>query len=464
MTTYRFKTKPDEHQLVCLKTALKKERFGIFFQQRGGKTKVAIDFCGAKAISDNARKVLIVCPLSVRTEWQSQIEEHLGYEYDFYLYPKTEKKRVTLLNATIKTDKLTFIVINYDLISKQKELLLKWKPDIIILDESHLIKNHASKRSKAAWSLTKKSKYVLLLTGTPVPKRWYDIFGQFRALDDQIFNTWAKFKRKYAIMGGYLGKEIVGCTDYDKIADIIGENSMRVLRKDIFEEPKVESILLTVDLEPNTRRVYDSLRKTCIADLAKEKRITADMAITRSIRLRQLCGGFVTTDEGDVEQISTAKLDLLADLVETRVEGSEQVVIFYVYTPEGKAIRDMLIKKKIEHGVINGGVSEEMRKHYRDLFQDEKLDVMLIQIATGAMGISLDKAHINIFYSLDFSLSNFQQARDRIMGRNQKDDVTNYFIAASKTIDQRIMKTLKNDEDISDMVSNKWRWLFEEEE
>ena len=116
-------------------------------------------------------------------------------------------------------------------------------------------------------------------------------------------------------------------------------------------------------------------------------------------------------------------------------------------------------------GIINGGVPEEMRKHYRDLFQDEKLDVMLIQIATGAMGISLDKAHINIFYSLDFSLSLiFQQARDRIMGRNQKDDVTNYFIAASKTIDQRIMKTLKNDEDISDMVSNKWRWLFEEEE
>ena len=130
---------------------------------------------------------------------------------------------------------------------------------------------------------------------------------------------------------------------------------MRVLRKDIFEEPKVESILLTVDLEPNTRRVYDSLRKTCIADLAKEKRITADMAITRSIRLRQLCGGFVTTDEGDVEQISTAKLDLLADLVETRVEGSEQVVIFYVYTPEGKAIRDMLIKKKIEHGDYKWG-------------------------------------------------------------------------------------------------------------
>ena len=99
MTTYRFKTKPDEHQLVCLKTALKKERFGIFFQQRGGKTKVAIDFCGAKAISDNARKVLIVCPLSVRTEWQSQIEEHLGYEYDFYLYPKTEKKACNVIKC-----------------------------------------------------------------------------------------------------------------------------------------------------------------------------------------------------------------------------------------------------------------------------------------------------------------------------------------------------------------------------
>lgn len=462
MLTYRFKTKPDEHQLACLKEALKKNKYGIFFQQRGGKTKVAIDFCGAKMISANALKVLIVCPLSVRTEWQSQIEDHLGYTYDFHLYPKTTKKRKELLDATKKPGKLTFIAINYDILGTQKEALLKWQPDIVILDESHLIKNHSSKRSKAAWALTKKTPYVLLLTGTPIPKKWYDIFGQFRALNEHIFGTWGGFKKKYAVMGGYMGKEIVGCTNYDEIADIMGKYSMRVLRKDIFDEPNVENIMLTVDLEPSARRIYDSVRKTCIAELSKEKSVTADMAATRSIRLRQICGGFATTDDGDIEPVSKAKLDLLTDLVETKIEGGEQVVIFYVYTAEGNAIHKMLDNMSVAYGKINGSIPEHLRKTYRDYFQNGICDVMVVQIATGAMGISLDRAHINIFYSLDFSLSNFQQARDRIMGRNQKSDVTNYFIAANKTIDQKIMKTLKDDEEISDKVANKWRWLFED--
>ena len=78
------------------------------------------------------------------------------------------------------------------------------------------------------------------------------------------------------------------------------------------------------------------------------------------------------------------------------------------------------------------------------------------------MGISLDRAHINIFYSLDFSLSNFQQARDRVMGRNQKNDVTNYMLAVDKTVDKKIMKTLEKDEDIASSISDKWRVIFDE--
>jgi SNF2 family DNA or RNA helicase len=464
---YKFKTPPDPHQTLALKQALKAKRFGIFFQQRVGKTKVAIDFCGVKYSSDKVRRVLIVCPLSVRSEWWEQIQEHLPRQVSrlLWTYPETTVKQKQMFDHLYACDGhiMNVVIINYDKLITQTELLMKWKPEVIIFDESHLLKNHNSKRSKQAHKLAKNCENVLLLTGTPIPKHWYDVFSQFRVLNEHIFGSkWTTFRDKYAIMGGYMGKEIIGCTDYEAISDTIARHSIRVLRKDVFEEPKVEYVTIPIQLEPKAKKMYDELKKQFVLELSDAQIVTADMAVTRLMRLQQLCGGFTTTDEGDVIEVSTAKLDILKDLVQTKIDGGEQVVIFHRFTAEGQGIYNALVGKGIRCGRINGEITERYRKYYRDQFQDGQLDVMVIQIATGAMGITLDKAHINIFYSLDFSLSNFQQARDRVMGRNQHDDVTNYMLAVDKTVDKKIMDTLKKDEDIASSISDKWRVIFNE--
>ena len=77
------------------------------------------------------------------------------------------------------------------------------------------------------------------------------------------------------------------------------------------------------------------------------------------------------------------------------------------------------------------------------------------------MGISLDAAHINIYYSMTNSLLDFQQSRDREMGRGQNKEVTNYLLAIRNSVDYKIVQTLKNDEDLSTSISDKWRWLMD---
>ena len=462
--TYTFKTTPDPHQVEALKQALAHRRFGIFFQQRVGKTKVAVDFCGCTMLKNFHRKVLIVCPLFVRTEWMTQIQEHLPLPYSAYLYPKNLDKRHDLLLNTEDGNDLTFIIVNYDVLANDLGYFLKWDADTIIFDESHLIGHYNSRRSKAAARLGMYARNVLLLTGTPIPKRWYHIFGQFRAMDSRVFgSSYPKFIAKWAIKGGYMGKEITGCTDYESLSKIISKHSIRVLRKDVFDEPEVETLVIPVTLNATAKKTYDTLKKQYVAELSGSQTITADLAITRIMRLQQLCGGFITTDDGLTESISTDKLDVLRELVETKLEGGEQVVVFYRFTAEGNAIYGAvqhLTSKVI--GRIDGSVPEAARKSYRDFFQSGDSEIILIQIATGAMGISLDRAHINIFYSLDFSLSNFLQAKDRVMGRNQHDDVTNYLLAVEGTVDTKIMKTLKNDEDVASKISDSWRWMMED--
>jgi len=464
MEKYTFKTKPDAYQLTALRKAIEYRKFGIFFQQRVGKTKVAIDFCGMTLQKNQQNKVLIICPLSVRSEWVTQLEEHYPFYYKVFLYPKLPDKRKSLLSAIENENNPVFLIVNYDIIKNDLNYLKKWKANTIIFDESHLIGHYNSARSKAAASLAKNTENVLLLTGTPIPKKWYQIFGQFRAMNNQIFGTsFARFINQWGIRGGYLGKEIVGCKDYETLSKIIAEHSIRVLRRDVFEEVETENIIVPVEFSASSRKLYNELRKKFIIELNEAKTVTADLAITRMIRLQQLCGGFITTDDKSVEVVSTDKLNMTKDLVRTRLEGNEQLVIFYRYTSEGKMLYNELQKLTTKPiGTINGSVSESLRKVYRDSFQAGESEIILIQIATGAMGVSLDRAHINIFYSLDFSLSNFQQARDRVMGRNQKFNVTNYFMAINETIDYKIMKTLQNDEDIASKISNNWRWMMEE--
>jgi SNF2 family DNA or RNA helicase len=464
---YKFKTKPDQHQVEALKHAIVHRKYGIFFQQRVGKTKVAIDFCGVMKQAEDLKKVIIVSPLSVREEWGTQIDEHLSLDldYNFYLYPDNKNKCKELIQDNLDPEDLTFIAINYDKLRNEVPNLKDWEPDILIFDESHLIKNHSSKRSKASYRLSKGVDNVLLLTGTPIPKNWYDIFAQFRTMNASIFgHRWPDFKRKYCIMGGYMGKEIVGCTDSDYIADTMGEHSIRVLRKDVFDEPKVEHITIPVTLEPKAYKTYKELKQTFVAELDLGTSITADMAGVRLMRLQQLCGGFIKNDEDEIINISNAKLKTLVDLVTTQTEGNEPVVIFHRYRAEGDAIVEKLRSKKLKVAEFNGSVSEDDRKIARNKFQKGELDAIVIQISTGAMGITLDRSHINIFYSLDFSLSNYLQARDRVMGRNQKNDVTNYYLAASKTVDYKVIKTLQKDEDIASAIADKWRWFMDEEE
>lgn len=462
---YNYKTVPDQHQIDALKRALQRKRFGLFFQQRVGKTKVALDFCGVTYLETGRNKTLIICPLSVRTEWVSQIEEHYPYSNVTHVYPKQPEKRFQLLIDTRRIKKPIFIIINYDILSSDLPRFINWKADTIIFDESHMIGRHTSKRSIAAADLTKDVENVLLLTGTPIPKKWYHIFGQFRAMNPNIFGTsFRNFIDKWGVRGGYKRKEIIGCVDYNRLSQVIARHSIRVLRKDVFNEPNVENIIIPIEFSPSARKVYNDLKKYITIELSNQTTVTVEFALTLIMRLQQVCGGFIKTDDGTLELVSEDKLKTAKDLIYTKLEGDEQVVVFYRFTAEGKALYDMCSKLSDKPVVeINGRVSEENRKKARDMFQAGKSEIILIQIATGAMGISLDKSHINIFYSLDFSLSNFQQARDRVMGRNQQTDVTNYFLAIEYTVDYKIMNTLRKDEDIASLISNSWRWVLKED-
>ena len=149
------------------------------------------------------------------------------------------------------------------------------------------------------------------------------------------------------------------------------------------------------------------------------------------------------------------------ELLESLREEGEKAIVFCRFTAEINAISEAMTARKIPYLVMTGGTSWAMRTAPVMSFQhSEQPVVMLMQEVVGSMSICLDTARTNIYYSMTFSLVDFQQSRDRIMGRGQKNDVTNYFLAVENSADYKVMNTLKNDEDLASEIGDKYTWLL----
>jgi hypothetical protein len=157
----------------------------------GGKSAVAVGLCE----HDAAMHVLVMCPKSVMGVWPKQFREHGLRDYDFWTNTgsgTTTRKAQSLASFLLRPGtRPKVVVINYDVWWRDaiSQLVLGWKWDVEVLDESHKIKSPGGKASRMASKMEKHCKRKVLLTGTPQPHGPEDIYAQFRAADPRIFGT-----------------------------------------------------------------------------------------------------------------------------------------------------------------------------------------------------------------------------------------------------------------------------------
>lgn len=452
---YRFKGDPAPYQKQAVVNALKNKSYGVFFEQRVGKTRVGVDYAGALSLLGGYHKCLIVCPVSALQAWLTQIAEYLPDEIPYTVYRYAGK-------VPPSKDKLLFVLATYDQVRIHWKALSIWKPDAVIADEVHKLKNPSSQRSRAMRKVAKNVKYRLGLTGTPIAQRPVDIFGVFRWIDESLFgSSFPEFKRRYCIMGGYMGYSIVGYQPgaLEDIAQKTAKKSLRVLRKDVLEEPDIEELVLSTVLDTTGREHYDAMRREMMTELETGKVVTGDIPLTKLLRLQQITGGFL-----DGEPVSTAKLLLTESLLVDLLEEDEKVVIFCRFTAELKALMTIAHELKANPVHIDGSVPEKKRAEAIAKFKsDPSCKVIVLQQSAGNAGFSLAVANRVVFYSMSFSLVEYLQAKDRVMGREQASSlVTYYFITAEKTVDNKVMRDIRKGIDVASRVANQYKYYLEE--
>ena len=463
-----IKAKPYRHQMEAFHFACdlfgtlpgsRRESGGcaLLMEMGTGKSLTAVAITGALANAGRIRRVLVVAPLSILGVWEAEFSRFADFPYFLAVLSGTgEKKRDTLRHMTGAA--LQVAVVNYESAWRMEKDLRLWRPDLIVADEGHKIKTHNIAASKAMHRLGQQAGYRLLLTGTVITNKAIDVFSQFKFVNPDIFGqSFYAFRNRYFDMVGYgnhtpVLKKAMEAELTEKLHSI----SYRATKAECLDLPETTDVIRQVDLEPAALRIYQGLVKESYAALSGGE-VTAPNILTRFLRLSQLTGGFIGNDEtASVEQVSAAKLSALEDILDGAAAEGKKLVIIARFLPEIKAICKLLEKRGLRYACITGGAKN--REEPVEQFQKEPEVMAFVgQIATAGVGVTLTAASTMVFYSLDYSMSNFEQAKARIHRVGQRMPCTYLYLVARGTVDEKVLLALKDKADLARTLVDDYR-------
>jgi len=401
--------------------------------------------------------MLIVAPLSILGVWQEEFQKFADFPYSLVVLNGTGSRKSEKLGQ-ISTNGLQVAVINYESTWRLEDELAAWDADLIVCDEGHKIKTHNIAASKCMHRLGVRARYRMLLTGTIITNKAIDIFSPYKFLNPAVFgNSFYAFRNRYFDMTGYgLHVPVLKKNMTEELTRRIHSIAFRATKAECLDLPETTEIVRTVGLERETLTLYHELVQDSMIQLGKGE-VTATNVLTRLLRLSQLTGGFLREDGADrPTQVDSAKLTALADIVDSAAQDGKKLVVIARFLPEINAITRMLEKKAIGYSLISGEIRDR-DEQVRRFQQDPDVTVFVGQIATAGMGITLTAADTMIFYSLDYSMSNFEQAKARIHRVGQRNPCTYLYLVAAGTVDEKVLQALRDKADLARILIDEYR-------
>jgi len=398
--------------------------------------------------------------------WQDEFQKFAAFDYSLAVLEGATARKVDTIRHMTGTA-LQVLVVNYESAWRLETELSKWRPDMIICDEGHKIKTHNIAASKALHRLGAKAKYRLLLTGTVITNKPVDVFSQYKFADPRVYGpSFYLFRNRYFDMVGYGNHTPVMKRSMEpEFTERLHSIGFRATKAECLDLPDTTDIVQRVELEPAAMRIYRQLVKDSYAEMAGDT-VTVTNVLTRLLRLSQLTGGFLGGDDQrdagpslppcGVHPISTAKLDALSDIIESAEQDGKKLVVIARFIPEIRAIGKLLTKKGIRYAQISGETKD--RDAQVAAFQhDLGVPVFVGQIATAGLGITLTAASTMVFYSMDYSMSNYEQTRARIHRVGQRQPCTYIHLVAKGTVDEKVLQALRDKANLAKALVDDYR-------
>jgi len=465
---YKFKTKPYAHQMTALEKSWNKETYAYFMEMGTGKTKVLIDNAAMLYDKGKIDGVLIVAPKGViRTWYEQEIPAHLPSHVEnvtILWQSNITKKQKEKLDSLFEPEELLHILImNVEAFSTTKGIefaskFLSCHSTLMAIDESTTIKTPKAKRTKSIINLSREAKYRRIMTGSPVTKNPLDLFSQCYFLDPFHLEheSYYSFRMRYAILktahiSGRSIQLVNGFKNLGELSDKLKPFSYRVLKEDCLDLPDKIYMKRNIKLSHDQLKLYEQMKKEALAVL-NGKQTTTVNALTQLMRLQQITCGHFTADDGSTQPIKNNRVDELMDVLE-EVEG--KAIIWAHYQYDIITIIKEIVKVHGPGSVVDYyGLTpqDERQDNIRKFQSDPKCRFIVGTPATGGYGITLTAANTVIYYSNGYDLEKRLQSEDRAHRIGQKKNVTYVDIIAEDTVDEKIVKALRDKVNIASQV------------
>ena len=373
------------------------------------------------------RPAIIVCPASVKYQWEEYCREWI---------PKSNPEVINGPKGKFAGD---IIILNYDILKKNVTKIKNINPQIIILDESHKVKNYKSQRTIAAVDLASQIPHRMLLSGTPALNRTSELWVQLAILRPDIYNqmTFTKWHKKYCdAKKTEWGWDYSGNSNTEELAEELKSIMLRRTEEEVFDELP-EMIRTTVPVSITNRKIYNSARKDYLQWVAKQKGLAAAKKASRAEHLSRIAVLKRLAAEGKLESAILWIKDYL--------ENEDKIIVFAHH-------KSIISKLEEEFGdecvVIDGRTPQKNRIPITDRFEsDPKIKILIGNVRAASEGLNLGISKTVVTLELDWSPKTHEQCEGRIKGLRQigrgRKTTHSYYLLGIDTIDIEISAMLE---------------------
>ena len=421
---------PMDHQKEAIEKLVRNKKFILADDMGLGKTTATI----IAALETGAKKILIVCPASLKINWQREIENYS----DRSVYISEGKKF---------SDEHDFVIINYDILKnfhdpkkKDESTILKSNFDLIIMDEAHMISNPQAQRTKIVNDIAQKSTRVWLLSGTPMTSRPMNYYNLLNLVDSPVAMNWMAYAKRYC--NGFqfsVGKRkvwnVTGASNLDELRDRTQTHILRRLKEDVLDLP--EKIITPVYLRLKSKDYEDLMGEYFDwYDNNSEESSSLTLQFGKLMKVRKI--------------IASEKVKSTIELAENIIDQGKKVIIFTNFTDTLQEIYNHFGKSAV---YLDGSCSKPHRQNSVDEFQtNDKIKVFVGNLKAAGVGLTLTSAEAVIMNDLSFVPAEHSQAEDRSHRIGQKNSTSVYYPIFENTIEGAIYDILNRKKKIISTV------------
>lgn len=466
---YPFKNKPYLHQAAFLQRFWEDPEVALFADMGTGKSFMLINNAAMLYDKGKVNSMLIVAPKGVYRNWYtSEVPKHMPEHVQYTMAAwspsprKAEKAQMELmLNAV---DTLRILVMNIEAFSTPKGLnfasvFLRVTTSFMAVDESTTIKTPGAKRTKGIIKVGREARYRRIATGSPVTKSPLDLFSQceFLGPNNLNYSSYYAFQNRYAVLverklPTHTFKQIVGYRHLEELQKKLNDFSFRVTKEECLDLPDKVFVRRDIELTDEQRKAYDQMKLMALTLIGGDM-MSTNNALTQIMRLHQICCGHVKFDDGRQVDIPNNRVN---ELLATTQEVTGKVIIWANYRRDIENIKAALQKEYGMTAVATyyGDTEAEERQEIVTKFQDPDSDLRFFvgNPRTGGYGLTLTAAHTVIYYSNNFDLEVRLQSEDRAHRIGQTNKVTYIDFISPGTVDEHIVKALRNKINIASAV------------